>query len=329
MVRCRVSNAAVTWRRRAKITTVYLLNVCMRLRFPVYCCRNCCKIASLRCWECKITHRRSCSVYCIATIRGPSWVELLVMPFSPEWLSIHHRQNTLQLLPISASAKFGYRYPDEGLWQMRRETQLGAMPTERQHLHQVPSAIFSVRFAVAPDQRLHRCSPRTTDACLRQETNENDKLPRLVMPCLSEIGQPGLWHMRQRAFCFLRLLATDVLPQFVRERRFLSHMPINSYPSAKTVDYHASKSRELCAAGCECLMCSAQHLRTILTHFWAGVSHVRVYACLRNAYRLTSHGQGAWRNRKALCAVLIDPRHAWIKSPILFTYRPKSERSLF
>ena len=34
-------------------------------------------------------------------------------------------------------------------------------------------------------------------------------------------------------------------------------------------------------------------LRTIFTHFWAGVSHVHVYACLRNAYRLTSRGQGA------------------------------------
>ena len=34
-------------------------------------------------------------------------------------------------------------------------------------------------------------------------------------------------------------------------------------------------------------------LRTIFTHFWAGVSNVHVYACLRNAYRLTSHGQGA------------------------------------
>ena len=47
-------------------------------------------------------------------------------------------------------------------------------------------------------------------------------------------------------------------------------------------------------------------LRTTFTHFWAGVSHVHVYACLRNAYRLTSHGQGVWRNRKALCTVLID-----------------------
>ena len=34
-------------------------------------------------------------------------------------------------------------------------------------------------------------------------------------------------------------------------------------------------------------------LRTIFTHFWAGVSHVHVYAYLRNAYDLTSHGQGA------------------------------------
>ena len=69
-------------------------------------------------------------------------------------------------------------------------------------------------------------------------------------------------------------------------------------------------------------------LRTIFTHFWAGVSHVHVYACLRNAHRLTSHSQGAWPNRKALCTVLIDQRHAWIKSPILFMCRPKSERSL-
>ena len=34
--------------------------------------------------------------------------------------------------------------------------------------------------------------------------------------------------------------------------------------------------------------------------FWARVSHVHVYACLRKAYRLTSHCEGAWRNRKAL-----------------------------
>ena len=38
---------------------------------------------------------------------------------------------------------------------------------------------------------------------------------------------------------------------------------------------------------------AAKYLRTIFTHFWAGVSHVHVYACLRNAYRLTPHGQGA------------------------------------
>ena len=41
-------------------------------------------------------------------------------------------------------------------------------------------------------------------------------------------------------------------------------------------------------------------LRTFLPHFWVGVSHVHVYACLRKAYRLTSHSQGAWRNRRAL-----------------------------
>ena len=38
---------------------------------------------------------------------------------------------------------------------------------------------------------------------------------------------------------------------------------------------------------------STTSLRTIFAHFWAGVSHVQVYACLRNAYRLTSHRQGA------------------------------------
>ena len=69
-------------------------------------------------------------------------------------------------------------------------------------------------------------------------------------------------------------------------------------------------------------------LRTSCAHFWAGVSHVHVYACLRNAYRLTSHDQGSWRNRKALCTVLIDQRHAWIKWPIVCTYRPRSERGL-
>ena len=35
------------------------------------------------------------------------------------------------------------------------------------------------------------------------------------------------------------------------------------------------------------------NLGTFLPHFLAGVSRVRVYACLRKAYRLTSHGQGA------------------------------------
>ena len=40
-------------------------------------------------------------------------------------------------------------------------------------------------------------------------------------------------------------------------------------------------------------------LRTFLRHFWAGVSNVHAYACLRKAYRLTSHSQGAWRNRGA------------------------------
>ena len=34
-------------------------------------------------------------------------------------------------------------------------------------------------------------------------------------------------------------------------------------------------------------------ISTFLPHFWAGVSHVHAYACLCNAYRLTSHGQGA------------------------------------
>ena len=34
-------------------------------------------------------------------------------------------------------------------------------------------------------------------------------------------------------------------------------------------------------------------LRTFLPHFGAGVSHVHVYACLRKAYGLTSHNQGA------------------------------------
>ena len=35
------------------------------------------------------------------------------------------------------------------------------------------------------------------------------------------------------------------------------------------------------------------YLRTIFTHFWAGVSDVHMYACLRKAYRPTSHSQGA------------------------------------
>ena len=34
-------------------------------------------------------------------------------------------------------------------------------------------------------------------------------------------------------------------------------------------------------------------LRTFLSHFRAGVSHVHAYACLRKAYRLTSHRQCA------------------------------------
>ena len=45
------------------------------------------------------------------------------------------------------------------------------------------------------------------------------------------------------------------------------------------------------------------------THFWAGVSHVHVYACLRKAYHLPSHDQGARRDRKAL-RTIVDKRNA-------------------
>ena len=49
-------------------------------------------------------------------------------------------------------------------------------------------------------------------------------------------------------------------------------------------------------------------LKTFLPHFWARLSHVHVYACHRKAYRLTSHGQGAGRDRKALLSI-VDKRH--------------------
>ena len=70
-------------------------------------------------------------------------------------------------------------------------------------------------------------------------------------------------------------------------------------------------------------------LRTFLTHFWAGVAHVHVCACLRTAYRITSHDQGAWLNRKALSA-LIDQPHAPESYGLLvvFAYGLKSEQGL-
>ena len=72
----------------------------------------------------------------------------------------------------------------------------------------------------------------------------------------------------------------------------------------------------------ECL-----YLRTFLPHFWAGISYM--YTCMHASTRLiASHHTLKVHDVTAKHCALIDQRHAPVKTPILFMYRPKNEHGL-